>query len=134
MSQLTPEQLAEMEARLRAWVPETFAWRTAIKREHGQWFVLAVDFDITGRGDTIEEASKELDELLGHYLVSYFKDGEPFEAAVRPIPRRMRMQIHIWTLMVKPLLWLSRDPDHLPLPRERTYPSSALPVEAAALA
>jgi predicted RNase H-like HicB family nuclease len=133
MSERTPEQLAEMEARLREWVPEDFPWRMAIKRERGKWFALGVDFDITGHGDTIEAAVEELGELVGHYLGSYFRAGEPFEAAVRPIPRRMQMRIHLSTIAVKPLLRLSHGAERLPFPRERSYPSSDLPVEAAAL-
>lgn len=134
MAEPTPQQIESAAARVREWVPRDFEWRCATKREHDRYFALALDFDITGRGDSPEEAVAEMRELLGFYLGSYLRDGVPFEKTLRPVPRRLRMRIHLSSKILNLLDRIdSRLEDDLPLPRERNYPVSELPVEAAAV-
>jgi len=116
---------------VQEWVPRDFDWRVAAKTEDGHWFALAMDFDIIGRGDTLDAAEDELFDLLGAYLANYFTQDEPFSEAVRRIPKSLRMRIHIATAIYGIIDGLTKKPDRR---QERNYESSDLsPVAAAAL-
>lgn len=83
----------ELEARIEAWIPDDFDLRVATKREHGEWFALAVDFDITGKGATRATAVRQMADLLGLYLAAYLIDDVDFSNTLRPVPTRMRLRI-----------------------------------------
>jgi hypothetical protein len=117
----------ELEARIEAWLPDDFDFRVATKREGSDWFALAVDFDITGKGATRSSAVRQMGDLLGLYLAAYLVDGNDFFDAVRPVPARMRLRIQAEGI-------LSRLINHigggLPLSRENNY---ILPVSEVAV-
>jgi len=121
----------EVLRRVEQWVPPTFAWRVAWKTEGGQWFALAMDFDIVGRGDSPEAAEDEMFGLLGAYLATHLEQGKPFSEAVRRVPKNLRLRIHIATAVYGVIDGLAKKPDRR---QERDYESSDLrPVAAAAL-
>jgi hypothetical protein len=121
----------EVLARVRAWLPRDFDWRVATKTEGDHWFALAMDFDIIGRGDTKDSAEDELFELLGAYLASYLVQDKPFEDAVRPVSKTLRLRIHVATVIYGLIDGLTKKPDRR---QERAYESADLsPVAAAAL-
>lgn len=91
------------------WLPRYLDLRVAKKREGGRWFVLIANFDITGVGETSDDALDEAFSLLNAYLRAHFEDGTPFEQTLRPIPRRMRAAIHIATAISR-LLPVERRP------------------------
>ncbi|HTW43135.1 MAG TPA: hypothetical protein VMD79_12550 [Solirubrobacteraceae bacterium] len=86
---------AEIEARVEAWLPDDFDFRVATKRERGEWFALAVDFDVTGKGASRAAAVRQMGELLALYLAAHLMDGDTFNDAIRPIPTRLRFRIQI---------------------------------------
>src|SRR5215211_6225980 len=69
----------------------------AQKCEDSRWFVLIEEFDITGMGETLEDARWDALHLLGAYLHDHFHDGTPFEQTLRPIPRRLKLKIRAET-------------------------------------
>lgn len=83
----------ELEASIEAWIPDDFDLRVATKRENGEWFALAVDFDVTGKGSTRQAAVRQMGDLIGLYLAAYFVDHEAFASAIRPVPLQMRFRI-----------------------------------------
>jgi hypothetical protein len=116
----------EAEAHIEAWIPDDFEFRVATKHEHGEWFALAVDFDVTGKGSTRGAALRQMCELLGLYLAAYLMDEVPFHDALRPVPARLRLRIQTEDA-------LSRVTRHiygsLPLARENNF---ILPVSEVA--
>ena len=70
-------------------------------REEDHWFALDVDFDIASMGSTADEALASLTELVSSYLESCAQDGTPFEDARRPIPRVVRLRLHLRALASK---------------------------------
>ncbi len=113
-------------ARFQAWLPDEFEMRVAVKRENDQWFALHLEFDVTGAGDTIADAVEQSFELLVSYLCAYFEEGAAFEESLRPIPRRLRLQIAVESMLASAL---RHTMVHLPLTDERTYslPPGLLP-------
>lgn len=63
------------------------------KHEHGDWFCLFEQFDITGTGDSERDAYRDALGLLVAYLSTYFHEGQPLRAALRPIPLRLKLEI-----------------------------------------
>lgn len=121
----------ESIAPFAAWLPDDFELRVAVKREGDQWFALQMNFDITGCGPTRADAVRESFALLLAYLHAYFQDGAAFESAVRPIPRRLRLQILAESALARTL---RRTMLRLPLRDESTYalPPGLLPSFATA--
>jgi predicted RNase H-like HicB family nuclease len=116
----------ELEARVEAWLPDDFDFRVATKREDGEWFALAVDFDVTGKGATRSAAVRQMGELLGLYLATYLIDNASFTDAVRPVPTRMRLRIQAEDAVSR----IMRHVDgKIPLSRENNY---ILPVSEVA--
>jgi hypothetical protein len=87
----------------------------AVKRESGQWYALLLEFDITGCGETREEAVQEGLEMLVAYLDAHYEDGDSFEVALRPIPGTLRLRIELESALA-PLArtLLNRNLDRLP--------------------
>jgi hypothetical protein len=83
----------ELEARIVAWIPDDFDLRVATKHENGEWFALAVDFDITGKSASRAAAVRQMADLLSLYLAAYVVDNADFSATLRPIPARLRLRI-----------------------------------------
>jgi hypothetical protein len=117
----------EIEDRVAAWIPDDFDFRVATKRIDGEWFALAVDFDITGKGVTRAAAVRQMAELLGLYLAAYLVDGVEFYGAVRPVPSRMRFRIQMESAVGR---LISRLNSSLSLSRENNY---ILPVSEVAV-
>jgi hypothetical protein len=67
--------------------------RLARRFEHGQWFVLIEEFDITGLGASPYDALDEAFSLLESHLHAHCEAGTPFEKTLRPIPRSLRLKI-----------------------------------------
>jgi len=109
----------ELEARIVAWVPDDFDLRVATKRENGEWFALAVDFDITGKGTTRATAVRQMADLLSLYLAAYVMENADFSATLRPIPVRLRLRIQaedaLWRLTrhIGAKLSLSRENNYI---------------------
>jgi predicted RNase H-like HicB family nuclease len=80
---------------LRSWLPHWLELTFAQKREDGRWFVLIEEFDITGTGDTPEDARDQALDLLDAYLIDHFRSGTPFEQTLRPIPARLRFAVRL---------------------------------------
>lgn len=116
------EQMAPFEA----WLPDEFELHIAVKREDDQWFALLLEFDITGAGTTRADAVRQSFELLTPYLQAHFEDGSTFDDALRPIPRRLRLQIGFESALARTL---RRTMLRLPLMDESTYslPPGLLP-------
>jgi hypothetical protein len=93
---------AEVEPFVR-WLNDVddFAVDIAVKKEHGDWFALVLQFDITGTGATRHEAITEVLHLLFAYLRAYFDDGAEFAAALRPVPRSLRLRIEAETAVAR---------------------------------
>jgi hypothetical protein len=83
----------DLEARIAAWFPDDFDVRVATKRENGEWFALAVDFDITGKGATRSTALRQMVDLLSLYLAAYLVDNADFSDTLRPVPARLRLRL-----------------------------------------
>jgi hypothetical protein len=96
VSDTVHETHREVDAKMEAfdqWMRGLLSFRVALRREQGQWFALAEDFDITGMGESREDALRDMVGLLSAYLMAHFEDGTPFEQTLRPIPRRLRIEI-----------------------------------------
>lgn len=78
-----------------AWLGGYLRLRIATKRENGRWFALVEEFDITGMGDTENEAVQQMFDLLGAYLWAHFADGNTFADAKRPIPLSLKLRIRL---------------------------------------
>lgn len=117
---------SEDVTRFAAWLPDEVEVRVALKREHGQWFALQMDFDITGTGGTRGAAVRESFELLIAYLHAHFEEGAEFSDAYRPVPRRLRAQIVLESAAARSLRHVT---SRLPLANESTYslPPGLLP-------
>jgi hypothetical protein len=109
---------SELQARFESWVGDGFDLRVALWPEHGQWFALAMDFDITGQGITRQAAVHQMGQLLGAYLVAYFEEGASFSDALRPVPLPMRAKIRAESLLLSVLRSLD---GRFELARERQY-------------
>jgi len=125
----TSAQTAPPAAGFAAWARgglSNLELHVAVKREHGQWFALLVEFDITGCGDTRPDAITEAFELLADYLVAYYEDGKPVTASLRPISRRLKTRIELESLLARALRHI---PVETPLRDESTYalPPGVLP-------
>lgn len=116
----------EVEARVEAWMPDDFDVRVATKREGSEWFALAVDFDVTGKGSTRAAAVRQMSELLGLYLAAYLVEGSSFSDALRPVPMSMRLRIQAEDTISR---LIRRFDGGLPLSRENNY---ILPVSEVA--
>jgi len=88
-----PDRIAEIAARVDAWLPPDFKLRVVQKSEHSRSFATALDFDVTGSGETSERALDELWQLLAAYYGSCLRDGIAFGATLRPVPRRQRFRV-----------------------------------------
>jgi hypothetical protein len=108
----------ELEARIEAWIPDDFDFRVATKREEGEWFALAVDFDVTGKGPTRGAAVRQMGDLLGLYLAAYLVEGARFSDAVRPVPARMRLRIQAEDAISRAVRQVG---GKIPLSRENNY-------------
>jgi hypothetical protein len=75
------------------WVPDGARLNLWLKPENGHWFALAEEFDITGMGSDPGGAIEDALHLVDAYLLAHFKDGVGYEAALRPIPLRMKLEI-----------------------------------------
>ena len=111
-------QAVPREQELSAWVDENFEVRVAVKYEHGQWYALLLEFDITGCGATKGAAVRNSLDLLGSYLQAYFEDGASFADAIRRVPRPLRARIAVESMVGRPLRGLAL---RLPLASESTY-------------
>jgi hypothetical protein len=80
---------------MKEWVRPLMHMHVWCRKEHGQWYVLAEEFDITGMGDTEEAAYQDMLGLLAAYLSSHYADGASFEDAMRPIPAKLKRQIRM---------------------------------------
>jgi hypothetical protein len=114
----TEHQAIRSEPEFPAWLDEDFEGHVVLKREHGQWFALLLEFDVTGCGDTRAAAVQDSFALLGAYLHAYFEDGSSFADAVRPVPRRLRARIAVESAVGRPLRSLA---PRLALANESTY-------------
>jgi hypothetical protein len=122
---------AELEARVEAWLPDDFDFRVATRRERGEWFAIAVDFDVTGKGPTRTSAVRQMSDLLSIYLAAYLIDGVSFEDTVRPVPARLRLRIQVESALGRALGGVIRRMDGgLSLARENNY---ILPVSEVAV-
>ena len=81
------------------WIPGWQALHFAGQKRDGRWFVIIEEFDIAGVGDTIEDARAEALALLNAYLQAHRDDGTRFEETLRPIPRRMKIEIRLGTAL-----------------------------------
>jgi hypothetical protein len=86
---------AALDEWLEDWLPLTFARR----RDGDRWFSLIEEFDITGMGATPREARDDALSLLSAYLHAHYEDGTPFKETLRPIPRRLKLEIRAGTLL-----------------------------------
>jgi hypothetical protein len=111
-------QTVPREQEFSAWLDEDFEVHVAVKYEHGQWYALLLEFDITGCGATRGAAVQDSFELLGSYLQAYFEDGASFADAIRRVPRRLRARIAVESMIGRPLRGLAL---RLPLASESTY-------------
>jgi hypothetical protein len=122
---------AQIEARVEAWLPDDFDFRVATRREQGEWFALAVDFDVTGKGPTRSAAVRQMSDLLSIYLAAYLIDDASFMDTVRPVPARLRLRIQVESALGRALGGVIRHMDGgLSLVRESNY---ILPVSEVAL-
>lgn len=100
------------------WLPGDFKFRVLLEREHEQWFATAEDFTITGVGASIEAAAMQVIELVEVYLIAYFEEGKPYEAARRPaaISAGTKVEAKIGNVLASVLRGAA---DRIPLPREK---------------
>jgi hypothetical protein len=100
-------QATPREQEFPVWLDDDFSVHVAIKYEHGQWYALLLEFDITGCGDTRGAAVQDSFELLGSYLQAYFEDGASFADAIRPVPWRLRARVAVESMVGRPLRGLA---------------------------
>lgn len=114
------------------WFDQERAFALAVERREARWYALLMDFDITGVGATRQDAIEQAFDLLTAYLVAYFEDGQPFSAALRPIPRLLRARIRLETSIGRLVRRLGGR--QLAFASEDTYtvPPSLLPCFSAA--
>lgn len=106
-------------ASFKEWMDaEEFELGVAIRHEHGRWFALLIQFDITGTGGTRQEAISEAFALLFAYLRAHFDDGASFSSAVRPIPFGLRVRIEAEAFVASILRRISV---RVPFADESTY-------------
>jgi hypothetical protein len=84
---------------LSSWVPDDLEVRVATQRRHGQWYALAVDYNIVGQGETKRTAIEQLFGLLAMYWAVHFKRGTAFEDTRRPTRRRTKLAIALGTVL-----------------------------------
>ncbi len=111
-------QAIPRELEFPAWLDEDFGGHVVLKREHGQWYALLLEFDITGCGSTRAAAVQDSFALLGTYLHDYFEEGASFADAIRPVPRRLRARLAVESILGRPLRSLA---PRLALANESTY-------------
>jgi hypothetical protein len=104
------EEVDRLVGEFFAWADGALPYRVAYKREQGVWFALAPDYDITARGDTLNEAFEELLELVIAYLYAYFQDEQPVSTALRRVPLRMRVAMRALALLNRLLHGMARKP------------------------
>lgn len=92
LAKLSSDELVEA---VEAWLPDDFDFRVATRCEEGDWFALAIDFDVTGKGNSRGAAVRQMGELLAIYLATYFADGADFAETVRPVPASLRLRIQV---------------------------------------
>jgi hypothetical protein len=78
---------------IHQWLMPLVRVQVWFRYEHGSWYCLAEDFDITGMGSSRDAAFSDMVDLLGAYLGSHYKAGAAFEQTLRPIPRKLKIQI-----------------------------------------
>lgn len=59
-----------------------------IFKEDDTWTALCLDFDITGSGNTPEEAIRQNLEAIALYLETCQKEGKEIASCYRPVPKR----------------------------------------------
>jgi hypothetical protein len=118
MSAPVRQSSGSREQEFSAWLDDDFSFRVAVKYEHGQWYALLLEFDITGCGATRGAAVQDSFELLGSYLQAYFEEGAPFADTLRPVPWLLRARITVESMIGRPLRGLAL---RFPLASESTY-------------
>jgi len=73
-----------------AWLPRELT--VAVEEKHHQVYVVSLDFDVVGVGDSMQDAMQDMLGLLTSYLKTYFVEGRSLDEARRPIepPRQAR--------------------------------------------
>src|SRR5687768_8960035 len=99
------------------WLPTTLI-HVVSSRQRGQWYALAVDFDIAGTAPTEDEAKRNMGALVYTYLRACHEAGKSYEESQRPVPRPLLE--HALAALGRALrhtpLRISRD-ERLPLPQ-----------------
>lgn len=108
--EMTRDEVDRLVDEFFEWAGDALPYRVAFKREDGQWFALAVDYDITGRGQTLREAFDELLELVAVYLIAYYREGSSPVDAVRRVPLALRAKIHATSAVARVAHAVSRRP------------------------
>ncbi len=108
------------------WLPQPFSVQLILRPEHGKWYAMAREYDVTGMGDSPKEAAQEVIELVMDYLLAYFREGSPYEATLRPVSLNIatRIESQFGTILSSILRGAA---EKVPLPRRKriTLPSVA---------
>jgi hypothetical protein len=88
------------------WLP-SLVIHVSVTRQHGQFYAVAKEFGIAGVGPTEDAACSNVARLIETYLRSYFREGRPYQDALKPAARRRRGLIgHIVDLWPRPVIKL----------------------------
>jgi hypothetical protein len=77
------------------WLSTGGAFKVWLHPSPRGWEALACDFDIRGAGSSPDEARSDLKALVTAYLFRFYVDGDPYEAALRPVGQRTRRRIEL---------------------------------------
>jgi hypothetical protein len=116
---------ASAPSEFAGWLPEDFSLQLMVRREHGNWYATAREFTVTGMGDSPRSAVREAAELVVDYLLAYFRDGQPYEAARRPASFGLatKVESRVGTLLSSVLRGAA---DQMPIPRRERVSLPAL--------
>ena len=108
---------SEARDRFLEWLDDPFL-RVAFTHRHGQWYALAMDFNVASAGDTELAAFRDLAGLVEAYLRDSHDRGRTYQQSVRRVPLALRTWITISSALFSGLPKLIRPK---PLPSEARF-------------
>lgn len=85
---------ADAVAEFEAWLPDPMTVYVRLTRDHDQWYAEALEFEIVGIAESLDDSRLEMFRLLYAYLRSCHTDRRSFQQARRPgrLTHRLKVQ------------------------------------------